>query len=614
MSAGSTNPEVIAAAAKARRDTTTDPGAPPRVVNMQSDPTDAPQAQSSYLGKAIQSVMEALGPPSEHKGATQEVHLLEAAVEQARDAIVICAAPTQARVPAVQYTNQAFSTMTGLPRSEMQGKPLFDLPGWGLVEGGRRRILKTMRAGITYEGELCGTRLHGAEYIVEVRFNPIIKDGDCTHFIGIIRDITEKKRIERELVHNAHHDHLTGLPNRKLFRDRLDQAVRRSDRYKDGVSLLYIDLDGFKPINDSLGHQMGDEVLQVVSKRLLTTVRASDTVARLGGDEFAILLPGVDRPEDANRVAAKVVNVVSEVIVGQGKEIFITPSIGISHFNHLAKTGEELIRQADQAMYQAKMRGKGQYCVFTEELKERHLSRDVMADELSSALSLNEFGLHYRLIQAMASEETCGIEPLLRWNHPQQGMVSPARFLPLLAQLPCEREVGLWFLRAGCAKVLQCPPHIQLYHSLFKNMLNDSHLSEDISSILSETGLEPKRLVLQIPESALSAVHETTIHQLNTLKDLGVSVMITHYGTSNLSLPQLRSLPIDGLKIDASLVERLETDTALIGGIIALSHSLGLSVSADGLESSRQARVLKQLGCHRCQGPYIGRPSPKLIL
>jgi diguanylate cyclase (GGDEF)-like protein/PAS domain S-box-containing protein len=613
MSASSTNADVIATLTRRRSngaDAEQDKNRTPSL--SRTDPTDAPHIQSGYFTKAIQSVLETLAPSESENEPSVGLQLLQSAIEQAQDAIVICEAPTEEASPNVCYTNQSFATWISVPRQEMQGQSLFDLPGWDLGEGGRRRILGALIEGKGYEGEMSGVRAQGGEYIVEVHFNPILKNGVCTHYIGIVRDVTSRKRIERELVHNAHHDALTGLPNRKLFRDRLDQSLRRAQRYQDGIALLYIDLDGFKPINDSLGHQMGDLVLQVVSSRLLDVVRASDTVARLGGDEFVVLLPSCAEDKHAQRVAEKIVLSINQVIVGQGKEIFITPSIGIAHFTQDAPDADELIKCADMAMYQAKAKGKSQYVLFTEELRGARQTQDMMADELANAIELEEFQLHYRPVFNTKTSQYAGAEPMLRWYHPQRGMVSPARFLPQLAKLPIEAKVAQWMLEASLKLAATWPASKSIYFTAFQSQLSDPKLAESIQRSLKKVGLKPQRLVFQIAESHLTELAESAVFQLVKLQALGVRIIISQYGTSNLSLPQMRNLPINGLKIDPTLTGRLETNGQLIRGIAALSKSLGLTIMADGVATARQLSALASLGCEACQGLQIGTPKPDI--
>lgn len=613
MSARSPNADVIASLAH-RRVNERDSGEDTMRTECSTDPSDAPQPHGGYFTKAIQSVIDTLSPSEAVDTAAAGLGLLESAVEQAQDAIVICEAPTTDQMIRVCYTNQSFATWTGLERQAMQNTALFDLPGWQLDLGGRRRIKRAIEDTKSYEGELSGIRPDGGEYIVEVHFNPILRKGRCTHYIGILRDVTSRKRIERELEHNANHDALTGLPNRKLFRDRLNQALRRAERYADGVGLLYIDLDGFKPINDSLGHQMGDLVLQVVSNRLLEVVRASDTVARLGGDEFVVLLPSCEAAAHAERVAEKIITSINNVIDGQGKEIFITSSIGIAHCREKILDADELIKRADMAMYHAKGAGKSRFTLFTDDLSGAQQSQDIMAQELANAIQLEEFQLHYRPVFDTKTSQISGAEPMLRWHHPRKGMVSPARFLPLLAKLPIEPQVARWMLAHCFNQAKSWSKGKLVYFTAFESQLADPTLAQTIKDQIQHAGLRPQRLVFQVRERHLTSCAESTIFQLVKMQSMGIRIVISQYGTSNLSLPQMRNLPINGLKIDPTLTGRLETNAQLIRGITALSKSLGLSIMADGVSSAKQLTALTKLGCSACQGLYIGQPKPNLNL
>jgi len=584
--------------------------------------TDTKSAQSRFSGLPNQASLvlfnhalkAALGDHSAEDVTgkkTNELELLHSAVEQARDAIVITDARTEQPGPRILYTNQAFCALTGFSQRSLIGTPLFALTGWK-ASGLRRRFRNKRVSPTVQQGELLGHRPDGTEYIAEVQVNPILTDSSCEHFVAILRDITEKKRVEQRLMHMAHHDMLTGLPNRKLFHDRLQQSLKRAERYQERVALLFIDLDGFKPINDSLGHGIGDLVLRAVAERLMALVRASDTVARLGGDEFTIILPGLNNRADAKRVAEKCVECVSDVIVAEGQEVFISPSIGIALYPDNASNAQELVRHADAAMYQAKHIGPGEYSFYSSETSAEDQEHSIIREALGQALEQDEFALHYRSIVHGASRTLRGVEPMLRWKHPIHGMISPARFLPNLAALPIEEDVGFWVLQQACHQLQrwqqQAGSPLQLYVPLFKKQILLPDIVERVSSILDTVSIDPARLNLQLPEAVVLGLESTALRNLETLQERGIQIVVTSFGTSHLSLPQLRALPIDCLKIDPSFVRSLGSDSALVRGIAVLSHSLGLTVIADGVSSPAHQRALTELGCDLAQGKLYGSP------
>ncbi len=440
-------------------------------------------------------------------------------------------------------------------------------------------------------------------------------EGDGNLLTRSLRYAIERKQAEERLSYLAQYDHLTGLANRTLFKDRLTQALARADRNDEQVALMFLDLDNFKVINDTLGHDTGDIVLQAVAERLKKCVRATDTVARLGGDEFIIILDGLPKSDIPVIVAHKIINVLAPPFHVGEREVFITTSIGISLYPMDAQNAKDLLKFADRSMYRAKEKGCSNYQFYAAEMNLRATERLTFRSGLYHALDRNEFILHYQPIVNLRSGKIIGLEALLRWNLPNYGLLSPSRFIDLAEETELIIPIGEWVIRKACVSVQEWMDLIETPFRISVNLsarqFRQGGFYNVIERILLETELEPGRLELELTEGTLMEQTETSSSTLMRLKDLGVRISIDDFGTGYSSLSYLRKFPIDTLKIAQTFVKDLTNnsdDAAISKAIIAMAHSLRLEVIAEGVETVDQLSILYAQGCDAAQGYYLGRP------
>ncbi len=444
--------------------------------------------------------------------------------------------------------------------------------------------------------------------------------GNPSHFVCLHQDITERKQAEERLHHQAFHDLLTGLPNRQLFIDRLKQALRRTRRRKERkkVAVLFMDLDNFKVVNDSLGHEIGDRLLVAVGERIRGSLRPEDTLARLGGDEFTVLVENVENPPDVVRVARRIIEAHREPFALEGQQIFIKPSIGISLGTARTKTSVELLRDADTAMYRAKKEGVG-YQVFETVMYEQALRRLKLENELQRAVEAEQFVVHYQPIIHLQTGEVRGIEALVRWQHPERGLLDPKEFIPAAEESGLVVPMGERVLKEACEQAKEWQeryPHIPpwvMSVNLSARQVGHLDLARTVERILRETGLEAHSLSLDITETVYIKTLESNTAALDELKRLGVRLSIDDFGTGYSSLSYLKRLPADALKIDRSFTEELGEDiedTVILQMIVDLAHTFGMEVVAEGVESEGQAEQLKEMGCDLGQGYLFTKPLP----
>ncbi len=426
--------------------------------------------------------------------------------------------------------------------------------------------------------------------------------------IAIVRDITERTHAEEQIKHLAYHDALTSLPNRLLFKDRLVVAISHALREKGKLGILFLDLDHFKVINDSLGHNVGDRLLQEVAKRIQSTLRESDTVARLGGDEFTVLLPDLENPEDAVRVAQKLLEVIRFPLHLEGHDFEITTSIGISIFPDDGVDAETLIKNADTAMYQAKEDGRDKSQIFNAAASARAMERLAMEQGLRKALANGEFAVYYQPILDLATRRICGMEALLRWDHPELGLVLPGEFIPIAEQTGLMVPIGSWVLQTACRQAREWERlgfrNLTLSVNLSVSQLQQE-LIERIRLALDDSGIEPDRLELEITESGAMERPERSIALLEELRRMGVRVSLDDFGTGHSSLSHLKRFPVDTLKIDQSFIRDIGSDrdtAAIVTAIIAIGHKLRLRVIAEGVEHEAQRVFLVENACDQMQG------------
>jgi diguanylate cyclase (GGDEF)-like protein/PAS domain S-box-containing protein len=446
-------------------------------------------------------------------------------------------------------------------------------------------------------------------------------DGALMFYEGTVEDISGRKKHEQELEYQSTHDALTGLPNRTLLSDRLEQYIGIAERYDSKVAVAFVDLDQFKIINDSMGHHAGDELLKTMAIRLSECVRETDTVVRLGGDEFVLLLTGVHRIEDISESIGRVLASISRPCQIEGREFIVSCSIGISIYPDDASDTTALLKYADSAMYKAKQSGRNTFHFYTAELNKRLMERLDLEYRLRRALENNEFLLHYQPKMNFATGKICGAEALIRWQPPAEKMISPASFIPVAEETGLIEDIGYWVLKHACQQALYLSQRVGKVFPIAVNVsprqFRQAGLVNSVRLVLQESGLDPACLELEITESSL--VHDTKnfIHTLHELKALGVKLAIDDFGTGYSSMAYLKDFPVDRLKIDQVFVSHLETEPsniAILKAIIALGHSLGMKVIAEGVETAYQQAFLHGIGCDELQGYYFSKPLPMKVL
>jgi diguanylate cyclase (GGDEF)-like protein len=444
------------------------------------------------------------------------------------------------------------------------------------------------------------------------------KDGSNMGIVGYLRDITERKRTEEALQYQAHHDALTGLPNRALFMERLKQGIKKAQRHKTGLAVFFIDLDKFKHINDSLGHGVGDKVLIIIAKRLQDIIRREDTLARLSGDEFTIIMEDLNHPEDASILGEKILRTLAKAIVMNEQELYVSGSIGISFYPQDAKDAQSLLKYADTAMYRAKEEGRNNYQFYAPEMTEIALKRILMQTSLRQAIDNEEFIIYYQPQMKTSTNTLIGMEVLIRWEHPTIGVVMPDEFIPLAEENGMIVEIDQWVMKTAMMQISQWykeglnPGVLGLNISI--KQLDKINFLQQIEASLRDNDFDPSWLELEITESQMMKRPEEVITKLHQIHALGIGISIDDFGTGYSSLSLLKRLPINRLKIDRSFVKDIpedEEDVAIVEAIIALAKSLKLDLIAEGVETAEQRGFLVDHGCINIQGHYCSHPLPK---
>ncbi len=498
----------------------------------------------------------------------------------------------------------------GLEQDEWVGRSVFT------VQAGNEIVLENIRRALA--GETFSSIEAMQSVIFETFYSPFYNEmGRFAGTIGVAIDITERKRVEDKLIYDALHDALTGLPNRSFFMDRLEQALERARRRPDGLfAVLFLDLDRFKVINDSMGHLAGDDLLITIARRLEECLRPTDTVARLGGDEFTILLEEMAHAEDAIVVAERVQQALGQPFVLNNQEVFVSASIGIVPGEPGYERPDELLRNADLAMYRAKALGKARHAVFDHAMHVSAVALLKLETALRHAIERAEFRVHYQPIVSLHSRRIAGFEALIRWQHPEQGLIAPGAFMEIAEETGLIWAIGQWSLHEACRQMAEWQRRFPAYSGLPINVnisgkqLLQRDLVQQIAHTLQATGLPAHSLKLELTESAIADNKETVTHTLAQLRALGVFIQLDDFGTGYSSLGYLHQFPIDTLKIDRSFIKKLAVDGehAIVQTIITLAHSLGMDVVAEGVESEEQVRLLRVLQCEYGQGYHFARP------
>jgi diguanylate cyclase (GGDEF)-like protein/PAS domain S-box-containing protein len=486
------------------------------------------------------------------------------------------------------------------------------------LDPGPQSLFERARLGATEQREWTA-RCKGGEMLpVEVWVTRLEGDGDAgSGFLLIAHDISMRKKTQAYVEHLARHDALTGLPNRLLMEDRLQQAIEQARRHDRKVGVIMLDVDHFKRINDSLGHHVGDELLLLISQRVQSVLRKVDTVARMGGDEFVFILPDIGHGEDVNRVCEQILGVFAQPLRVGSHEITVTPSLGVCCFPDNGANARTLLKHADTAMYQAKDAGRGGFRHFEHSMLRRNERRLEMETALRKALARQELSLELQPQVRLGDARLIGSEALLRWKHAQLGRVSPAQFVPLAEEMGLIEAIGAWVLGEACRQTVQAQRRLQrddlmVAVNLSPRQFFQGRLIETIKGALADSALPPQCLEVEITEGVMIENADHTIELLRRLRDLGVRIAIDDFGTGYSSLAYITRFPIDRLKIDQSFIRNVThdaNDAAVASAIIILGHTLDLSVLAEGVETEDQLRFLKQRDCDIAQGYYFGRPQ-----
>jgi len=517
----------------------------------------------------------------------------------------------------ITAVNNAFTKITGYSEKDVLGK------NPSILKSGRhdREFYKTMWSSLLQHGEWRGEiwdRRKNGEVFPKWQTISAVRDngGSVTHYVSVFSDISRIKESEEQLLHLAHHDALTALPNRLLLNTRLEHSLQCARRDGTHVAVLFLDLDHFKKVNDSLGHSVGDDLLQLVAKRLLLCVREEDTVARLGGDELTVVLGHLNDVRHAAAVAQAVRDKLSEPFELEGQDVFLSASIGISVYPKDGQDATTLLKNADAAMYMAKSEGRNGYHFYSKELTVRATESLALESNLHRALEREELFLHFQPQVSLKSGDIVGVEALLRWRHPEIGLIAPARFIPLAEENGLIRDIGKWVLRTACAQAKAWQKDgltpFRIAVNLSGRQLGQFNIVREVRDALEDTALDPCYLELELTESSVMKRAERAAKTLDALRELGTTIAIDDFGTGYSSLSYLKRFAVDRLKIDRSFVRDIPqdaNDVALAKSIVALGHSLNLSVVAEGVETQAQRELLTSIGCDEMQGFLYSAPK-----
>ncbi len=514
------------------------------------------------------------------------------------------------------YASPASEKVLGYHPEELVGKPVFHFFHPDDLRSKRRfftQLLDNSKDSICYR-----VRRKNNSYIWLETSSKAILDtdsGQTQEIVAVSRDVTERKESEERLLYLANYDSLTGLPNRALFRDRLRRSVARAQRNNTKIALFFIDLDRFKNINDSLGHHAGDQLLRSVSRRLKQYARKGDTIARLGGDEFTIILEGIKDPEDASVVAEKILSLMAPSFKLDGHKVVVSPSIGITIFPDDADSMRSLLKNADTAMYRSKDKGGNCFQFYTADMNAKAYESLVLENDLRHALDRQEFRLFFQPQLDLHTQNVIGVEALLRWQHPERGLLNPEEFIPFAEEIGLIESIGHWVLKEACQEAIQWQnaglPAIRVAVNLSMRQFVAKDFVGQVADVLVETGLSAKYLELEITERFLAHDVNQAEKILGDLHNLGVQLSVDDFGTGYSSLSYLKRYPLNTLKIDKSFVLDISTENdggVIVEAIIAMGQSLKLNVIAEGVETHEQTHFLRGLGCDWVQGYLFSLP------
>ena len=552
---------------------------------------------------------------AQHHKSENEMRKLTGAIEQTTDAVMICNSQG-----IIEYVNSGFVRMTGFSKDEALGNTPRMLKSGKLDDSFYGVMWDTISLGDVFQDVYINKRKDGSLYYEEKSITPLKNErGVVEHYISTGKDITEQMQTRARLHHLSEHDLLTGLPNRILFNDRLEQAIPRARRSGHVLGVLLIDMDRFKNINETLGYDCGDHMLQAVGERLLASTREGDTVARLGDDEFAVILEDVNHQDDVSKIVEKILQSLSKSYYIDDHELFITTSIGISLYPNDGDQPQLLVQNADVAIHHAKESGSNKYRYYEAKMNAQSLYRLNLESSLRKALEREEFFLLYQAQIDLETNQITGVEALLRWAHPELGTVSPVEFIPLLEDTGMIKDVGRWVLRNACRMCKSLHDQgfgdISIAINISPVQFEDSKIVETIGNIISESGLPANYLELELTEGTIMRNAEQAAITLSKLNKMGIALAIDDFGTGYSSLSYLQKFPLNTLKIDRSFISDITVnngDSSIVSAIVSMAHSLGLTVVAEGVDTIEQLELLREKNCEYVQGYLFSKPIPQV--
>lgn len=567
---------------------------------------------SAQLEAALSKRDEAL------KRSMQDLNLAERVFEHAMEGIVITDPGGE-----IIRINPAFTLLTGYEEHEVVGKTMNVLASGKHPPSFYREMWRQINEHGQWSGEIWNKRRNGELFLEWLTISAVHDEfNNVSHFTGLFRDVTEIRKQEEKIRHLAYFDELTGLPNRRLLKDRLSMAISGAHRNEHQLAVMFIDLDQFKNINDNFGHDVGDQVLQELAQRLEYITREEDTLARLGGDEFVILMPSINSYEDVISLGNRINQVLKDpFLLSDDHNKQITVSIGASVYPDDGATVEDLLKHADTAMYSVKANGRNGLQLFSQEMAQRSMQHFTMEANLRNAIERNELSLHYQPKVDVITGEVMGVEALLRWHQPQLGSVSPAKFIPLAEETGLIEHIDRWVIDCACHQLQywlsQGLMPVPVAINVSPISLRQRNLVHIIQSALQQHQIPPSLLQIEITESAFIDDMDSVISQLNAIKALGIAIALDDFGTGYSSLSYLAKLPLDELKIDASFIQNVptcETSDTLIRAITGIAKNLNLSVVVEGVETQEQLSYVEELVCDLVQGYLTGRPAAPAVI